>query len=294
MFTKLMPFLSLRQPLAVASYSLIQQARKFSTAVMTNYEMIKVERVGADDVVALITLNRPKALNALCSQLMDELAHSLTYLDKDDGVHAIVLTGSERAFAAGADIKEMVPKKFAEVFGGGFLENWSQVATVRKPTIAAVNGHALGGGCELAMMCDIIYAGEKAMFGQPEIKIGTIPGAGGTQRLARIVGKSLAMKMCLTGEPINASKALESGLVAEVFPPDQLVPEAIKLGEKIAANSPLIVGMAKQAVNRSYETTLQEGLLFERRLFHASFATNDRKEGMEAFQEKRKPNWQNS
>ncbi|KAI3413649.1 hypothetical protein GPALN_011138 [Globodera pallida] len=259
--------------MTVASQTLlIQQARKLSTPVMAKYEMIKVERVGANDVVALITLNRPKALNALCTQLMDELADSIVSLDNDAGVLAIVITGSEKAFAAGADIKEMVPKKFSEVFGGGFLENWSQVATVRKPTIAAVNGHALGGGCEVIWGVDVL------------------PGDLG----GGVVGKSLAMKMCLTGEPINASKALQSGLVAEVFPPDQLVSEAIKLGEKIAANSPLMVGMAKQSVNRAYETTLQEGLLFERRLFHASFATHDRKEGMEAFQEKRKPTWQNS
>jgi enoyl-CoA hydratase len=273
----------LRQALA-ANYSVAS----------ANYEMIKTEITGENKRVGLITLNRPKALNALCVQLMDELADSLEKMDKDKSLGAIVVTGSEKAFAAGADIKEMAPKQFAHVFGSGFLENWSQVSKVRKPVIAAVNGHALGGGCELAMMCDIIYAGEKAMFGQPEIKIGTIPGAGGTQRLTRIVGKSLAMKMCLTGDPIDAQTALNAGLVAGVFPPDQLITEAIKLADKIASHSQLMVGMAKQSVNRAYESTLEEGLLFERRMFHATFATDDRKEGMSAFMDKRKPNWQHS
>lgn len=279
---------------SVRSAVLINALNKYSVSSSGSYEMIKVGKAGANDCVGLITLNRPKALNALCKQLMDELADSLQDLDKDNSVAAIVITGSEKAFAAGADIKEMAPKKFAEVLGGGFLENWTQVSKVRKPVIAAVNGHALGGGCELAMMCDIIYAGEKAMFGQPEVKIGTICGAGGTQRLPRYVGKSLAMKMCLTGDPIDAKKALESGLVAEVFPPDQLVNEAIKLGEKIAGQSPLIVAMTKESVNRAYETTLEEGLRFERRMFHATFATADQKEGMSAFVEKRKPKWQNA
>jgi len=184
-----------------------------------------------------------------------------------------------------------VPNQFADVWAGSFLENWSQVTQVRKPVIAAVNGHALGGGMELAMMCDIIYAGDRAQFGQPEVKIGTIPGAGGTQRTTRATGKSLAMELCMTGEPIDAQRALQAGLVSRVFPADQVVQEAIKLGEKIAANSPFIVGMAKQAVNRAFESSLHEGLLFERRLFHATFATNDRKEGMTAFSEKRKPSW---
>ncbi|KAF7635683.1 hypothetical protein Mgra_00004925 [Meloidogyne graminicola] len=268
----------------------------------SNYEMIKTETTGENNHVGLITLNRPKALNALCNQLMDELADSLEKMDKDKSIGAIIYTnygmlfsiGSEKAFAAGADIKEMAPKDFAHVFGSGFLENWSQVSKVRKPVIAAVNGHALGGGCELAMMCDIIYAGEKAMFGQPEIKIGTIPGAGGTQRLTRIVGKSLAMKMCLTGDPIDAKTALNAGLVAGVFPPDQLIAETIKLADKIASHSQLMVGMAKQAVNRAYESTLEEGLLFERRMFHTTFATDDRKEGMAAFMDKRAPKWKHS
>uniref|UniRef100_A0A915NW34 enoyl-CoA hydratase n=1 Tax=Meloidogyne floridensis TaxID=298350 RepID=A0A915NW34_9BILA len=254
-----------------------QALANYSVSSPTNYEMIKVEKTGENNRVGLITLNRPKALNALCNQLMDELADSLQKMDKDQTLGAII-----------------APKEFAHVFGTGFLENWSQVSKLRKPVIAAVNGHALGGGCELAMMCDIIYAGEKAMFGQPEIKIGTIPGAGGTQRLTRIVGKSLAMKMCLTGDPIDAKTALQAGLVAGVFPPDQLVAETIKLADKIASHSQLLVGMAKQAVNRAYESTLEEGLLFERRMFHTTFATNDRKEGMTAFMDKRQPKWQHS
>jgi len=225
-------------------------------------EMITVEKVGANQAIGLITLNRPTALNALCKQLMDELAATLVEFDSDNQIAAIVLTGSQKAFAAGADIKEMVPNQFADVWAGSFLENWSQVTQVRKPVIAAVNGHALGGGMELAMMCDIIYADDRAQFGQPEVKIGTIPGAGGTQRTTRAAGKSLAMELCLTGEPIDAQRALglvlgQAGLVSRVFPADQVVHEAIKLGEKIAANSPLIVGIVKQAVNRAFEGTLQ-------------------------------------
>jgi len=272
---------------------LLEQAARYAhhSQASAALEMIKIERVGQGDCVGLITLNRPKALNALCKQLMDELAATLVQLDQDKTVAAVVITGSEKAFAAGADIKEMKDHSFAHVFAGGFLENWSQVAQTKKPVIAAVNGHALGGGCELAMMCDVIYAGDRASFGQPEIKIGTIPGAGGTQRLTRVVGKSLAMEMCLTGDPITAQDALRTGLVSKIFSPDKVVEEAVKLGERIAKNSPLIVGMAKQAVHRAYETTLQEGLLFERRIFHTTFATNDRKEGMTAFTEKRQPNW---
>uniref|UniRef100_A0AC34R1L2 Cyclohex-1-ene-1-carboxyl-CoA hydratase n=1 Tax=Panagrolaimus sp. JU765 TaxID=591449 RepID=A0AC34R1L2_9BILA len=268
-----------------------QQFMKMSTATP---QMIKVEKVGKKSNVGLITLNRPKALNALCQQLMDEVQVALLDFEKDTSVGAIVITGSEKAFAAGADIKEMVNKKFADIYGGDFLSNWTQVSKTSKPIIAAVNGYALGGGCELAMMCDIIYAGEKAIFGQPEINIGTIPGAGGTQRLTKVVGKSLAMELCLTGDKIGAQDALQRGLVSKVYPPTELVPKAIELGEKIAAQSPLIVKMAKEAVNRAFETTLTEGLLFERRVFHTTFATNDRKEGMSAFSEKREPKWTSS
>uniref|UniRef100_A0A1I7Y1H7 Probable enoyl-CoA hydratase, mitochondrial n=1 Tax=Steinernema glaseri TaxID=37863 RepID=A0A1I7Y1H7_9BILA len=254
-------------------------------------EMIKVSIVGEQKNVALIELNRPKALNALCNQLMTELSVSLDKLDSDKSIGAIVITGSERAFAAGADIKEMVGRDFASTYSNRFLEDWTKVTKVRKPVIAAVNGFALGGGCELAMMCDIIYAGEKAFFGQPEINIGTIPGAGGTQRLTHAVGKSLAMEMCLTGNRVSALEAKESGLVSKVFPAGELVKEAVKLGERIAEQSPLIVQMAKEAVNSAYELTLKDGLQFERRLFHTTFATKDRKEGMTAFAEKRKPQW---
>ena len=194
--------------------------------------MIKIDKTGEKKNVALITLNRPKALNALCKQLMSELADALVELDSDKSVGAIVITGSEKAFAAGADIKEMIPNEFATVFSGGFLENWSQVSKTRKPVIAAVNGYALGGGNELAMMCDIIYAGDKAQFGQPEILIGTIPGAGGTQRLTRVVGKSVAMEQCLTGDRMSAEDALKRGLVSKIFPSDKLVGEAVKLAEK--------------------------------------------------------------
>lgn len=256
-------------------------------------EMIKIDMVGTKNNVALITLNRPKALNALCAQLMTELTQNMLTLDKDDSVNVFVITGSEKAFAAGADIKEMIEQPFAKVYGGNFLKFWSDATKLKKPVIAAVNGYALGGGCELAMMCDIIYAGENAKFGQPEINIGTIPGAGGTQRLTRTVGKSLSMEMSLTGNMITAKEAKEAGLVSKVFPPNTLVDEAIKLADKIAEQSPLIVSMAKEAVNKAYELTLSEGLEFERRVFHSTFATKDRKEGMTAFAEKRKPKWSN-
>lgn len=249
--------------------------------------MIKKDVTGEKKNVGLITLNRPKALNALCGQLMTELSQALTEFEGDTSVGAIVITGSEKAFAAGADIKEMQGNTYADCILGNFLADWTKVANTRKPTIAAVNGFALGGGCELAMMCDIIYAGDKAKFGQPEIALGTIPGAGGSQRLTRVVGKSKAMEMCLSGNMISAAEAEKAGLVSKVFPADQLVNEAVKLGEKISTFSPLTVALCKEAVNVAYETTLQEGLRFERRTFHATFSTKDQKEGMKAFVEKR-------
>ena len=259
---------------------------------LPNLEYIKVEKVGTDGRVGLLTLNRPKALNALFTPLMNDLLAAIKHFESDNTVGAMVLTGSEKAFAAGADIKEMQNRTFAENYQENFLNFWGDVAKTRKPIIAAVNGYALGGGCELAMMCDIIYAGETAKFGQPEISIGTIPGAGGSQRLTRAVGKSLAMQMNLTGVPIGASKALAAGLVAEVFPAgDPVVEGAIKTADKIASHSKLIVQMCKEATNASYETTLAEGLATEKRLFHATFSTEDRKEGMTAFVEKRKPGW---
>ncbi|XP_060780764.1 enoyl-CoA hydratase, mitochondrial [Neoarius graeffei] len=256
------------------------------------YQYILVDKKGEKKNVGFIQLNRPKALNALCDGLMLEVGKALDTFEQDTEVGAVVITGSERAFAAGADIKEMQNRTFQECFSGNFLAHWNKVSTVKKPVIAAVNGFALGGGCELAMMCDIIYAGEKAQFGQPEILLGTIPGAGGTQRLTRAVGKSLAMEMVLTGDRISAQEARQSGLVSKVFPVDQLVSEAVKCGEKIASNSKLVSAMAKEAVNAAFELTLTEGSRFEKRLFHATFATEDRKEGMSAFVEKRKADFQ--
>lgn len=256
------------------------------------YDNIIVETVGEEKNVGLIRLNRPKALNALCDALFDDLGDALHALSDDPTIGAIVLTGSEKAFAAGADIKEMQHKEFHEVIAGGFLGHWDVITHIPKPIIAAVNGFALGGGCEVAMMCDIIYAGEKAKFGQPEILLGTIPGAGGTQRLARAVGKSKCMEMCLTGVPINAQEALQLGLVSKVCPVESLVDETVKTASKIAAQSKLISQIAKEAINKGYNLTLTEGCNLEKRLFHATFATHDRKEGMTAFVEKRKADFQ--
>ncbi|XP_077282505.1 enoyl-CoA hydratase, short chain 1 [Temnothorax americanus] len=259
----------------------------------SNYEFIKVETAGEKKNVGIVTLNRPKALNALCNQLMTEVNHALDHLNSDSSIAAVVITGNEKAFAAGADIKEMKDNSFASNLRQNFIAHWNGVAKSRKPLIAAVNGYALGGGNELAMMCDIIYAGENAKFGQPEIAIGTIPGAGGTQRLPRIIGKSKAMEMVLTGNMISAEEAEKSGLVSKIFPTDKVVEEAVKLGEKIASHSPLVVTIAKEAVNAAYETTLQQGLLFEKRMFHSTFSLADRKEGMTAFLEKRSPKYTN-
>ncbi len=257
-----------------------------------SYEMLTVEHRGA---VGLIQLNRPKALNALCAQLMQELGRAVAVLDADPAVGAIVLTGSERAFAAGADIKEMKDFTFADVFAANFItRDWEHATRVRKPIIAAVAGFALGGGCELAMMCDMILAADTAKFGQPEVTIGTIPGAGGTQRLTRFVGKSKAMHMVLTGEMIGAEEAERIGLVAKVYPAAELLEKALETAEKIAGFSRPIVAMAKEAVNKAYETTLAEGVHFERRLFHSTFATSDQKEGMNAFAEKRKADYKHA
>nr|XP_020457219.1 enoyl-CoA hydratase, mitochondrial [Monopterus albus] len=269
---------------------LVSAARLCSSGA--HYEYILVEKRGEKKNVGFIQLNRPKALNALCDGLIKELGQALDGFEADGEVGAIVITGSDRAFAAGADIKEMQNRTFQENYSQNFLATWNRVSTVKKPVIAAVNGFALGGGCELAMMCDIIYAGEKAQFAQPEILLGTIPGAGGTQRLTRAVGKSLAMEMVLTGDKINAQEAKQSGLVSRVYPVDQLVSEAVKCGEKIAANSKLVSAMAKEAVNAAFELTLAEGSRLEKSLFYATFATDDRKEGMTAFVEKRKASFQ--
>lgn len=250
--------------------------------------------VDTREKVGLITLNRPDALNALNAQLMQELGDALEKFDEDEAIGAIVITGSEKSFAAGADIKEMKDKTFADVFLGNFIStDWERVNGCRKPVIAAVAGYALGGGCELAMMCDFIIAGENARFGQPEINLGVIPGAGGTQRLTRFVGKSKAMEMCLTGRFMDAAEAERSGLVSRVVATDAVVDEALKTAGKIAEKSGIAVRAAKESVNRSYESTLAEGVLFERRLFHALFATEDQSEGMAAFAEKRQPQFNN-
>ena len=249
------------------------------------YETIIVE---IDDHVATITLNRPDALNALNSHLLQEMAQALGELDSNDKVRCIIVTGSAKAFAAGADIKEMSEKSFVDMYLGDFFEPATEAVTrVRKPIIAAVAGYALGGGCELAMMCDFIIAADNAKFGQPEINLGVIAGIGGTQRLTRYVGKSKSMDMHLTGRFMDAEEAERAGLVSRIVPAKQLMDETKKAAEKIAEKSMLASIAAKQAVNRSYETTLTEGLLFERRLFHSLFATEDQKEGMAAFQEKR-------
>lgn len=253
----------------------------------TNEPLVLSEIKGDKKNVTLITLNRRKALNALCDQLMFELTNTIEKAEKDDDISALVLTGSHKAFAAGADIKEMQDKQFADNFKNNFLSSWDRVAQCSKPIIAAVNGYALGGGCELAMMCDIIYAGDNAKFGQPEITIGTIPGAGGTQRLTKAIGKSRAMEMCLSGVQIDAQQAASWGLVSKVVPADQTVNEAIKLAEKIASHSRLIVSLCKESVLYSFETPLTQGLRTEKRFFQMTFGTKDQKEGMQAFSEKR-------
>ena len=238
--------------------------------------------------IGVITLNRPQALNALNDQLMDELGQALLAFDADAAIGCILVTGSEKAFAAGADISAMAGYSFADAFGGDFItRNWETMRRVRKPVIAAVNGYALGGGCELAMMCDFIIAGDSAKFGQPEIKLGIIPGAGGTQRLPRAVGKAKAMDMALTARMMDAAEAERAGLVSRVVPADKLMDEALAAALVIASQPRLAVLAAKEAVNRAFEAPLSEGLLAERRLFHALFATADQKEGMAAFIAKR-------
>ncbi len=255
------------------------------------YEHILAEKKGR---VGLITLNRPKAMNALCSPLIDELGLALADFEADAEIGAIVLTGNEKAFAAGADIKEMSERDYIDVYMSDFItDDWEKVAKCRKPVIAAVAGYALGGGCEMAMMCDFIIAAENAKFGQPEITIGTIPGAGGTQRLTRAVGKAKAMEMCLTGRIMDAEEAERSGLVTRIVPVGELLDNALETADKIAKLSQPVVMMAKESVNKAFENTLAEGLMFERRTFHTTFALEDRKEGMSAFAEKRSPNFKN-
>lgn len=254
-----------------------------------SYENIRVE---TREQVGLITLDRPKALNALSESLMRELSQAIDELEADPEIACVVLTGSEKAFAAGADIKEMQDKDFMGVFWEDFISgSWTRVARCRKPVIAAVAGYALGGGCELAMMCDIIIAADTATFSQPEIAIGTIPAAGGTQRLPRVVGKAKAMDLCLTGRTMNAAEAERAGLVSRVVPADQLLDEALRAAAEVASAPRQAAMMIKEAINNAFETPLSQGLRFEGRLFHSTFATEDRKEGMKAFVEKRKPVW---
>ncbi|WP_068268902.1 enoyl-CoA hydratase [Aldersonia kunmingensis] len=255
---------------------------------MSEFETILLEKKGR---VGLITLNRPKALNALNSQVLDEIVVALDDLEADPGIGAIVITGSERAFAAGADIKEMQPQSYIDMFMGDFFARWDRLAAARKPTIAAVAGYALGGGCELAMLCDILIAADNAKFGQPEINLGVIPGIGGSQRLTRAVGKAKAMDLVLTGRNMGAEEAERAGLVSRIVPADQLLDEAMKAAETIAAKSLPVAMIAKEAVNRALETTLAEGVRFERRVFHSLFALEDQKEGMAAFVDKREPDF---
>ena len=256
-----------------------------------NYENILVETQGK---VGVIRLNRPKALNALNDQLMDELGYAALAFDADEQIGCIVLLGSEKAFAAGADIGAMANYSYMDVYKAGYISrNWEQLRQVRKPVIAAVAGYALGGGCELAMMCDFIIAADNAKFGQPEITLGTIPGAGGTQRLPRAVSKSKAMDMCLTARMMDAAEAERAGLVSRIVPADKLVEEALAAAIVIASMSLPTVMMIKESVNRAYESSLAEGVQYERRLFHSTFATEDQKEGMKAFVEKRLPNFRN-
>lgn len=254
----------------------------------TKYETILVER---DEQVGIITLNRPQALNALNSQVMNEVTSAATKLDEDPGIGAIIITGSTKAFAAGADIKEMAGLTFADTFGTEFFATWGKLAAVRTPMIAAVAGYALGGGCELAMMCDLLIATDTAKFGQPEIKLGVLPGMGGSQRLTRAIGKAKAMDLILTGRTIDAAEAERSGLVSRVVPVDELLTEAKAVATTISQMSRSATRMAKEAVNRAFESALSEGLLYERRLFHSAFATDDQSEGMAAFLEKRAPNF---
>jgi enoyl-CoA hydratase len=257
---------------------------------LNNFETIKVERDGR---VAVLTLNRPSALNALNAQLMNETVTALAELDRDRDVGAIVITGSEKAFAAGADVKEMAPKSYIDMYLSDWFAAWDQLGRTRTPLIAAVSGYALGGGCELAMNCDILLAADTAKFGQPEIKLGVIPGIGGSQRLTRAVGKAKAMDLCLTGRMMDAEEAERAGLVSRIVPAEKLREVAMEVAHTVAAMSLPIAMMAKESVNRAFETPLHEGILFERRVFHSAFATADQKEGMSAFVEKRPPAFAN-
>jgi enoyl-CoA hydratase len=254
------------------------------------YQFILVENKGH---VALVTLNRPKQLNALSPELMAELGHALRAAEADEAVGAIVITGNERAFAAGADIAAMKSYSYMDAFKSDYITGWEHFRSVRKPVIAAVAGHALGGGCELAMQCDILIAADNAKFGQPEINLGIMPGYGGTQRLPRFTSKAKAMDLCLTARTMDAQEAERAGLVSRIVPSDRLLEEALAVAEKIAGYSAPVVMMIKESINRAYETSLTEGVLFERRVFQSQFALEDQKEGMAAFLEKRKPTFKN-
>ncbi|WP_150302669.1 enoyl-CoA hydratase [Pseudomonas saliphila] len=256
-----------------------------------SFETLLVE---VRDRVGLITLNRPQALNALNTQVLEELNQALDQFEKDPQIGCMVLTGSSKAFAAGADIKQMVDLQYPQVYLDDFFSPADRIANRRKPLIAAVAGYALGGGCELAMICDFIYAADNARFGQPEINLGVLPGIGGTQRLTRALGKAKAMEMCMTGRQMDAAEAERAGLVARVIPVDQLLEETLKTAQVIAAKSLPSVMMTKECVNRVFETSLSEGVRFERRVFHSIFATADQTEGMQAFVEKRTPNFKNN
>ncbi|HWH71165.1 MAG TPA: enoyl-CoA hydratase, partial [Candidatus Sulfotelmatobacter sp.] len=256
------------------------------------YENILVETRGK---VGLVTLNRPKQMNALNDALVDELGRALDGFEADENIGCIVITGSDKAFAAGADIAAMAGFSYMDAYKSDYItRNWERLKTCRKPVIAAVAGFALGGGCEMAMMCDMIFAAENAKFGQPEIKLGTLPGAGGTQRLPRAVGKSKAMDLCLTGRFMDAAEAEKAGLVARIYPPELLLEETLKAAQVIAGFSLPVAMMIKESVNRAFESSLNEGLVFERRVFHAAFALEDQKEGMQAFLEKRQPSFKNN
>ncbi|KAF5351725.1 hypothetical protein D9756_007463 [Leucocoprinus leucothites] len=283
-----------RWTITLARPAAVPQYRKMSSAANPNYEYIITSR--PEPNVLLIQLNRPKALNALCSPLFKELNQALKDADRDDSVGAMVLTGSEKAFAAGADIKEMKDKQFADVYKNRFLGDWADMTKIGKPIIAAVSGYALGGGCELALMCDIILASPTAKFGQPEINLGVIPGGGGSQRLAQLIGKSRAMEVVLTGRMFTAQEADKWGMISRVVGEGegQVVKDAIAMAKEISEKSQIAVQAAKEVVNEAYETTLTEGLKYERRIFHGLFATNDQKEGMAAFAEKRKANFTHS
>jgi len=281
---------SLQSSKANHSTSHFRTTRGFHTSafLLNQYETVLVEK---KDKVGIITLNRPKQLNSLNVQLQNDILAALESYDKDKDVGAIIITGNQKVFAAGADIKMMAPLTYTKVIKEDLFAEWDKIKRIRKPIIAAVNGFALGGGCGLAMFCDIIIAGEKAIFGQPEINLGTIPGMGGTQRLTRAVGKYKAMEWILSGNQFDAHTAERAGLVSRVVPDDQVLPEAVKLATKIASMSQVAVAQAKMSINGSFETTLEQGTALERRAFHTTFATVDRKEGMDAFVSKRTPQW---